>query len=166
MPKPVYIIAAHGLAEDKTTNLVTIFAVIERATITLRRNVEQKAGVPPVTPIEYGVMTTLAVWKKEPGDTGLYEHEFLIKFEGQEKPAGVVEFEFEPEMELKRFSLIMQGFPAPTKSCDVYIVSRIRKKGDSDWLSQQYPITFVVIPPPEGEASERKPEASRQAKSF
>ena len=33
MPKPIYILPAHGIAEDRDSNLVTVFSIIEQVKI-------------------------------------------------------------------------------------------------------------------------------------
>ena len=148
MPKPVFIITAQGISEDHDSRLVTAFSIIEKIQVAvLKAGDSPEPRSRPSIPVNFGVNKTIAVWKRTPGDSGLFGHEFVIRFEDQERRANLTEFEFPPNADLKRFMLTMQGFPVPKESGDVFVVSRIRKKGGEQWMSQEYPIAIEVITP-------------------
>lgn len=147
MPKPVYIICASGICEDKLTNLVTIFQVLEAFEYTPFENrQEMPAGQ---IPLEQGSSTILAVWRMDESDSNQqFEHEFAVQAGTAELiSTGLSSFSFTPPAVLQRFKMTIQGFPIMESSGYLRLISRIRKTGDVDWgASQEYPIRVTVHP--------------------
>jgi hypothetical protein len=142
MPKPVYMICAQSMTQDKDTSLVSFFTVIERVTMILRPTGQ---SAPP--PIPYDDLTrdvttfkVMATWIREQDDNGEFEHEFSVVADGEEKSHGCRPFVFNEEKFIQRFVLVVHGLPVPAKAGIVLIKSKVRRHGSEDWLFQEYPI--------------------------
>lgn len=145
MPKPVYIICATGVIEDKQTNLVTIFQAIE--TVSMTHSDDPKRLAVNEIPAEFGQMTVLSVWMKQDDDEAVsFEHQFVLHCD--ELDDVTIEsdpFTFGDNAYLHRFKMTFRGIPPLQSSGMLAIISRIRKVGDTDWIdSQKYPIRAVV----------------------
>ena len=70
MPKPVYIICAEGIVQDKRTSLVSIFKVTEQVTLELGDVPAPDAqGRGLIAGDKFG-FEAVSVWRKEGGDEG------------------------------------------------------------------------------------------------
>lgn len=152
MPKPVYIICAAGLSEDRSTNLVTLFGIVESlvvAPVPIPDGTKVNFVKGPNNPGELGQLKVMAVWMKTSAaeDNVVFEHEFVLQFDDVElPPIGRMEFTFTPDAYLKRFLLCFDGLPPMTKDGFAVIRSRIRLDG-GEWMSQEYPMMMIVHQP-------------------
>ena len=86
MPKPVYIICAAGLSEDRSTNLVTLFGFVESlvvAPVPIPDGTKVNFVKGPNNPGELGQLKVMAVWMKTSAaeDNVVFEHEFVLQFD-------------------------------------------------------------------------------------
>ena len=140
MPKPVYVLCAQAVLQEKTSNLVSIFQVLEQITAIIVRKHDDEATATNVHGSRDGFQA-IAVWRKENGDAGeTFVHEFLVA----EQSAGLVPFTFSKEKNLQWFVLNAGGFPIPEKSAMVLVTSRVRRESSNAWCSQSYPIFFDI----------------------
>lgn len=144
MPKPVFIICAREIVEDKSTNLLSIFTVIEKIEAVasdseIPRGRDGRPGIPP----QFQQIKVVAVWMQQDGDRdGEFEHEFQVDVgDFHRDMAGNFTFDDAP---LKRFQLTLVGFPIPDESCVGYVRSRIRRPGSVEWQIQEYPIPITI----------------------
>jgi len=154
MPRPVFVILAHGVSEDKTTNLVSLFTIVE----VVRHPVaaEEKPTDPSSDKTTFRLslfseLTALAVWMREDGDEQtVFEHQFAVYVPGETDEKLTVPpqpFQFEAEKSLRRFRLNIQGLlPVGKESGIMELESRVRKAESSDeWLRQRYPIVSQIL---------------------
>ena len=151
MPRPVYIICAQSMTQDKDTNLVSFFTVIERVTMKLPP-LGQATPAPPAAhdslARDVTAFKVMAAWVREQDDNGEFEHEFSVVVDGEEKPHGRRPFVFGEDKWMQRFVLLMHGLPAPSTSGIVSVKSKVRRHGSNEWLSQEYPILVELSRPP------------------
>lgn len=152
MPKPVYIICASGLSEDRATNLVSLFGIIESLVVAsdpiaeVAKSTQVKREPKPG---DLGQLKVMAVWMKtSDADVDVtFEHEFVVQCDDVElPPIGRMEFTFTKDAYLKRFLLCFDGLPPVTRDGFAVIRSQIRRDG-GDWLSQEYPLLIVIHKP-------------------
>ena len=140
MPSPVYIICAHDVIEDKLTNSVSIFKVVEKV-IARKGPPYEPFSLPPVT-----LLKAIAVWSKEGGDEGHeFESEMTINVGDEVVGRAKSDFQFTPEAELHRIIMAFPVMLAVKEDCVVTVKNRIKKSGDENWIEQSYPITWVVV---------------------
>lgn len=162
MPKPIYVICCDSISEDKTTNLLSLFAVLEKV-IVVKTAVQSGDDVAAATAIGEQIgrqkateTRVVAVWMKEPGDEDcVFEHEFsFIAPDGKttSHPPPLQPFGFERSTYLQRFTLTLVGFPVPKETCVVEIQSKVRMHGDEDWLIQSYSLLFEIVEAEPGES--------------
>lgn len=142
MPKPIYIICAEAVCEDKGTNQISFFNVVERV---LLDAAPQATPVPPTPAIALTLLksVTVAVWSRQDGDDGQFESNFLIRLPNGDElnadtgPFSVSAVEDKP---LHRFKLSLT-LALPFVSGILTIASRLRPVGsNAAWLSQEYAI--------------------------
>lgn len=150
MPRPVYIILARIVVEDRTNGLVSIANVIEQ--IEIHRL--PAAGASPEHVAATNVATlqaqeneAIAVWMRNESDADdrVFQHQFVIVTpENEARVADPEPFSFEPGKFLQRFKLTVRGVPLLDKSGIVEIESRVRAIGEDAWQSQKYPYSILV----------------------
>lgn len=86
----------------------------------------------------------IAVWMMDAEDEGEFEHEFAVLMDGEEHQQGNWPFSADGELRLRRFILSMHGFPAAKQTGVCYLRSRVRRRGATDWISQEYPLFIEV----------------------
>ncbi len=152
MPRPVYIICSTGGSIDAQSNLVSIFDAIENIQITI--HVKQEPHEPE--PVFRLPLRATAVWMAQDGDSGDQEWEFeTVVYPGQNGPEKVVhngKFHFGDAWKL--FRIVSAGTVAFKKPGLARIESRIRRVGDVEWVSQDYPFTIQVIDESDSKSSE------------
>ena len=149
MPKPVYVMCAHDIVQDKETNRMSIFNVVEKMVVKqFAKPVSVGQMEPGMLPPGLGLLKAVAVWMKEPSDAGEFEHEFVITSDGVETSVGSQPFVFadDPKKLLHRFFLEFQGgLPVPAESGTLIIRSRVRHSAATDCISQDYLIPVEVL---------------------
>ena len=151
MPRPVFIICYTLGSEDKETGLLSLFRIIEKL---------QVAHIPfPQLPqgaqaflIEKDPMHVVAAWMKNAADDPNDEYEFEMSMMvpgGQEFQLGSGVFQFDANRPVHRFTVAIRG-QIPFKQAGILIIeNRIRKKGYTDWMRQDYPVVIDFTPPPQ-----------------
>ncbi len=148
MPRPIFVLPAQGVVEDRDTNMLSIFGVIDQ--LTIGEGLRAKATPDhPAVPIDAGIIKVLAVWMREDGDNDVdFEHQFSIIHEGKEELDAKVQFRFKGP--LHRFIMTVAGFLVPEHSSMVYLRSRLRRVGSEEWIgSQDYPLWVRLVAPSE-----------------
>jgi hypothetical protein len=147
MPRPVFIITAKGTTEDKVTNSLSIFYVVETLDVIL----EPRADVPQElldaaneARFRSQDFVALAVWMREDDDDAVFEHEFALIFPDREDQIPAQPFQFNRERPLQRFKLQMTGVPLPRESCVVEIESRVHRRDTNQHWQQRYPLICNV----------------------
>jgi hypothetical protein len=149
MPSPVFIIVARAAVEDRTTNILSLFSVVESLNVAVTPNPE---NADPVLlealndarrrASEYAAF---AVWRREDGDeNAVFEHQFSMVFPDREDPVPAAPFQFNSAMPLQRFRLDINGIPPLAQSCTIYVESRVRRPDSGEQWQQRYPILFNV----------------------
>lgn len=140
MPAPAYILFAREVDKNKKNNMVSLGSVIERLVV----NVDNLPdGIrdqdEPMLGVEF---RGVAVWLREAADVGKeFESELaFIKPDGTETVKARSEFKFAEDQNLQRFFLKITNIPLLEESGVLQVESRIRRKGNKRWKSQQYPI--------------------------
>jgi hypothetical protein len=165
MPKPAYIICATGIAEDKRTELLTFFKVIEAYDVVLVNDLQQPANPDTTTKkpkVVFGIeMNVMAVWLQEETDSfdDQFESEIaLVAPDGTDVTSVAhAQFSFNPKGLLYRcpvLNFIIPGFPG----LGIFrMEARIKKAGEDDWRERQ---SFPII------VREMKKEAGDAKKSL
>ena len=151
MPKPVFIICCEGVLQDKTTNNLSIFKVLEK--VIVKKGITVDPASPMARPYAAGSgypgFEGVAVWRKEAQDVGkTFFHKFHIEHPDAVAVVEEQTFQFTEAGELSRFILVLSGIPIPEKSGVVLVKSQVREDGSTEWNSQDYPIFFDIIDKP------------------
>lgn len=147
MPQPQYILCCESVSHDKVTNLLSCFHVLEGYIIT--------RGTEPIPEDKIDVATMasnifklvgVAVWRTDETDTPERDMEYQLSLavpEGDE--VMLREGEFRMTKQFHRFTtkVIMPSIPA-AQSGDMVFISKVRAKGEQDWLTQRYTIPLTV----------------------
>lgn len=140
MPSPVYIICAHDIVENKATNVVSIFNVVEKITAS-RAQAGESVPLPHVT-----LLKAIAVWRKEEGDEGQeFESEMTVRAGDEELGRATSVFQFDATAGLHRIILTFPVMLAVQEDGVVTVRSRIRRADNGDWIEQSYPIAWEFI---------------------
>jgi hypothetical protein len=137
MPKPIYIICAESGVEDKRTNLVSFFNVLEKLSFF-------RQGTPPPRG-RLSSMRVCAVWMRE-GDEPMGEYEWELTFitphSKQEHRVGGGTFIFpnDDARRLFRCTVDVVGTPPIDGSGILSVQHRLRQLGASEWLKQEFPL--------------------------
>lgn len=158
MVKPVYILCCNNVIEDKTQNLVSAIGIAERMMVEQvvskpnKKKRAQKTNDRELRTSE-GLQATffeaVAVWTRDESEAGKeFEHEWVMHFPGEAaRPVGGIRtFRFSEDKELYRFRLGVGLGGLPQQNIDgIYRVeSRVRKKGNKRWKSQEFPFRLIV----------------------
>jgi hypothetical protein len=161
MPQPVYIICSELISQDKETNQLSIFSIVESLEAH-RGQTQRKQGHNVV-----GKSRIVAVWMKDDGDEEVqFEEEivFLLPPNDKEVVAAKGTFHFESGKYLHRSIINMLGWPPIKGSGVMWVQSRIRRKDDEQWKTQSYPIVVDFQEHPQ-EANDVDTEAARSDNS-
>ncbi len=145
MPTPVYLICSESGCEDKETGLASVFNIIDRIVAKKRRTgtTEDRDTVLA----ESLSLRIVAVWRTDE------ESEFETDFESELRaillPANqqvtllADRFRFLREQPKHRITVIVGRFQLE-QSGQLVFESRIRRTGDSAWLTQRYIVDVLV----------------------
>jgi hypothetical protein len=152
MPRPIYVLCARGVSEDKTSNIVSILSIIETVEFAQIGDFAPAGPlqIPMLGPPETLEISVLSVWMGLDQDAGLaFEHQWHVSAPGVPPAIGEVSpFQFENERRLSRFHMRLRGLPIPPASCLIEFESRIRAAGQPEWTwRQSYPIVCTVHVP-------------------
>lgn len=150
MPTPVFVVCSESISQDRETNKLSIFSIIERLNLRIG---EKPDGTPEKIAITAFRGRLTAVWMFNPGEVNIpFEHEvaFLLPPNGEELLGPKTDFLLREGFQFYRFITPLVGFPAILKSGTLNLVSRVRRVGDSDWISQSCPV-FVSVNEPSTE---------------
>ncbi|HWB12048.1 MAG TPA: hypothetical protein VG826_22675 [Pirellulales bacterium] len=141
MPKPIFIVCAQSVIEDKTTNNVSILNVLEKISYIKRKPSDDQ----PVTQFNCNV---LAVWRRETSDINVeFETEFslILPSSGDIHSLASSPFTFPEDKELWRFNLMFSGMPPIDGDGTLIFRHGLRKKAASEWLYQSYPVSVEAL---------------------
>jgi len=141
MPRPVLIVCAQSVAQDATTNLLSIFNVVEKVVLA-----PQETDIARRTPLPQS-MTAVAIWMKDERDAGVqleHQFQFIIPPDGREVLTPIHPYQFDDHKHLGRFICHLNGLPIEGPGL-ARIINRIRIAGEgNEWISQEYPILAVA----------------------
>lgn len=161
MAKPLYIICAESAVEDKRTNLLSLFNILEKFTAQVKviRVKGDKIIRRPLFRFR-----SVAVWMREESDPWDQEFEAqlqLILPPDETEITGAPEmarFKFKEGRPLQRISMEFEGDP-PFKGPGILrVISRIRPVGSEEWLQQEYPIIVEFEEAKPDEENEPQPK--------
>jgi len=152
MPRPVYIVVAKDVVEDKSKSFVSIFSVLELLNMTVappRENVDPNLLAELNDAHRRATeFSAISVWMRENGDENvLFEHQFAMVFPDREDPVPAYPFQFSAQFAQIRFRLTIQGIRPLEESCTIYVDSRVRRLDTGDQWQQRYPIICNVQQP-------------------
>jgi len=148
MPRPVFVVCSESISQDRETNLLSIFSIIERLDFFIGGKPDGTSD-PAQMAIKHFRARLTAVWMFDPDEVNIpFEHEvaFLLPPNGEEVLGAKTEFSLREGFHLHRFVTALVGLP-PIKTGTLNLVSRVRRAGDSDWISQSYPVVVSVSEP-------------------
>lgn len=139
MPLPAYFICTEGLSVDRDTNRITAYNLAE-GLLSIQISAMQQAAqnqqpIIPPTPLRL-----VSVWMREDKDNpGIpFEHQFVFHIPGNEEiTAGETPFAFTKS----RFHRLISPptiIPGIATGGILKIESRIRQKGDNNWIGSQF----------------------------
>jgi hypothetical protein len=144
VPRPVYIICSESGSEDRQTALFSFFNIIEKIQI------ENRPADGEVKLVGTMPFRATAVWMATDPEDWTEEYEaqmvFLLPRSNKELVVYEAPFRFGHDMlkPMQRFTVA--GYCPPLDGPGfLRIESRIRKRGESNWLKQDYPIIVEVI---------------------
>lgn len=148
MPKPRYIVCSDSISQDRGTNLLSLFHVIDGLTAVKTGQASDgsvAASDHPGNPVR---LCCVAVWERTDPETADTEFEHSLTIEGPgnfhlESPTGTFRF----TSRYHRF-VVRIGSPTPTDvvSGDVVFRSTVTGKDGDSW-SQEYSIPVEVVEP-------------------
>jgi len=157
MPKPVYIVCAQSVSLDKSTNLLSLFHVLEGFTlrapsegdVSIEQGEEAPAGIPTINLDFVGVAT----WEREEQDSPETEFDFVVQvivpWEGEARTVNEGKCIFAKPFQRFMARMVL-GIPKlPEQSGNIRFVSKIRRLGSQEWQSQEYRIPIKLIANPE-----------------
>ncbi|HEY5311120.1 MAG TPA: hypothetical protein VIK18_01330 [Pirellulales bacterium] len=130
------------MSEHPQTRELTLFSVIDA--------IRAKQVGPNAIADEAFRFKIVSNWMREDGDEDVeFEHEFAaVSPDGHESiSAGTTGLRFDPRLRFQRFIVESKGIPVIRSSGWLWIVSRLRKVGSSDWLVQRCPIFVSLFQP-------------------
>lgn len=142
MPRPVYIICSESGSDDRHTNLVSHFNVLEKIHF-FRNAPDQKK---PVTMFKF---RGTAVWMREDGDIGVeFEWEYVLGLPMSKTPHVMSKgtFSYPSEAMLWRCVVNYEGPPPIDGSGMLSIEHRVRPVNSNDeWIVQKFPLIIEEI---------------------
>ena len=148
MPRPAYIVCCVSSVEDKETNMLSVFNVIENIRGMTVQEAEEKAKTENkplvIQTQELRILCSFMLDEQESSDD-LFD--FELRFLPPEmEPISVATHEFKIEKFFHRFKVKFQG-PLPTgeKTGVFWIEARAKKKENTEWVSQRYPIQLEIM---------------------
>jgi len=165
MASPVYLICARSTSEDRHTNLVSLFSIMERVTIFQYKKDTPQSLPPGVSRNPFYPFRIVAVWMKSDGDTPDVEFETeveLIKPTGERITALHEQFRFSKSHDLQRIVVDIDGPQPFGLVAGLFVVeAKLRRVGAQAWTKMRYPIRIdVVLAEGEGPTEEAAPLAN------
>jgi hypothetical protein len=168
MIRPRYILCSEGKLVDRETGHVSYINVIDKLIFTQMPRITG-----PVLPSPFLRFFISAAWSWEPSEEHVdrtCEWEMLALFPEGMEPEELASGEFEFTTFVHRFDLLFQSILTPQpgdsarprlQSGCLRLISRVRRTGETEWLSQEYAIQVEAVPPPaSSEAAEPAEQAS------
>lgn len=142
MPRPVYIICSESGAVDESRGLASHFSVLEQITFQRRPAQEKLQDRPALFRCR-----VVAVWMKTDEDIPRQEFQSQLAFvsppAGKEIIVGENRFAFAPDKAFYRFVMQLVG-PLPVEGAGIlWVQHRVRRVGEEEWLTQEFPIVIV-----------------------
>jgi hypothetical protein len=163
MPKPLFIICSESGVEDKDSRMISLYNILEKVEAT-RSSASGSRGPAICRPMPFRIT---AVWMRteEDGHDDLEAQiAMFLPADGQEVTGERVRFRYEPGKPLHRLVVFTNSdwFNGP----GVFrAVSRIRKVGSTEWITQEYPVTIEEVRPPEQVGTEEGMPAQQPQQS-
>jgi hypothetical protein len=155
MPKPIFILCSESQSQDRRSNLLSVFNIMER--VEVKAQAEPSDAPKDVVLIDMFSFVVTAVWQQTEDDTDgdEYESETVLHLPGPEakrltRDTGSFTLR-SLDKPLQRITLLVK-MPALKASGKFVAESRIRKKGTDNWLSQTHVIPVVFDESPDSDA--------------
>ena len=160
MPRPVYILCVQSSSEDRESNLLSLFGLVENFQIT---------PIPAPLPnqpvfVLWQPIRAVGAWLAEADDgpADEYESELRVFIPGIEAPFVVATgvFRFRDPLPARPLHRFVVNFPTPLPLAQpgtMCIEHRIRRKGTEEWLSQDYPVIVEQVQPPTDPPAQNQP---------
>lgn len=148
MPRPVFILCAESLAQDKATNLISVFHILDGFQVFRARNVaaveEAARSQNPASAAQH-LMVGVAKWMRNPDDDpeAEYEFELAVLVPGAREPKIISTGPFVFTQTMHQFVSRMRI--DWTTAGTFLFISKIRKAGDSEWMYQDYPMEIGLV---------------------
>jgi len=147
MPSPVFIIVCSDVSQDRTTSRLSMFSLVERIEFVINDDTKfrERNGVRFSSSHPY---KAVAVWLREEGDEEIeFEHEFCASTDTDSHApmAPIADCQFRKEFHRANFILNADVLPTPPGTGTIWIESRLRRKGDQEWLMQRYPLHIELV---------------------
>ncbi len=148
---PRYMICSEGRIVDRETGLVSHINVTDRLVVARGQGHPRQVS----SGLRFFVSAAWATDEETPSEDQ-YEWEMSASFPGEKEPRAVGSGEIRFTHPFYRIDVLFQlilGDPLQAQvkmqTGIIRFTSRIRRKGDTDWLSQEYPVRLDVAPEPQ-----------------
>lgn len=151
MPKPKFVLCCESISHDKTSNLISLFNVLEGFQVITRPITPPKMDVGQTLVIAVPMIqfTGVAVWEQssDAEGGGEFDYEIELHVPGVSEPhvtIGKFRFNFKRHY---RFQTRLEIAPSPKiQSGDIRFVSKVRPTGTTRWKSQEYSFPLTIEP--------------------
>lgn len=142
MPRPLYIVCSESAAVDQDSNRVSLFNVVEGLEVTLQTIPSEQR----LTFVKTLGFRGIAVWMRSEDDDPEddYEFELAARAPGDTEENVFADGKFKFTKRNHRFNVHIGVHKPWTESGMFVFISRIRKVGTTEWLSQDFPIHVDV----------------------
>jgi hypothetical protein len=149
MPKPKYVVCCESILHDKTSNLVSLFNVLEGYTVQKQQIAlpAPQEGQALVIPVAIMQLVGVAVWElsSEAEGGGEFDFELALHLPGLDSPSLTSgTFKFNKKRHY-RFLTRMEIAPNPKiVSGDIRFTSKVKPVGTNRWKSQEYAFPITI----------------------
>lgn len=154
MVQPAYTLLAQSISQDRDSNAISLFHVIERVALWVPAEGDQVVPNHPDAASTFRG-AVVSVWIKGESDFGrTFQYELALVPPGDNEQESIigkldVKFSDDRSKQLERIVIRLIGFPMlPKVSGIVWLESRIRKasatNGDAAWVTQRYALPVDV----------------------
>jgi len=148
MPRPLFIICSEHMSIDRDSEFVSLFRLVEA--VTFQPDEEQKLLEDTDLPLKI-----ISAWMREEADDFETDFEFRL---GRRLPTSgrfvvMKTEEFRFKKSFHRF-IANTIFPGYDGEGIMWFVGQVRKKGEAEWISHEYPVIMKASEPEEIETGD------------
>ncbi len=148
MPKPIYTLCVQYSMENKENGLVSLIDIIEKLQLTPLPPPPTNIAQAQIRIVPWHPFRVMALWMLNPEDDPDAEYEFQIAFiqpSKEETIIGTGPAKFTKTRPFFRGAALIQSPPPISGAGLLYVVSKIRIKGKTEWTCQEYPIVVESV---------------------